>query len=510
MARREVRTMSITKCPWVSVVVVVFLTSLPASRCPGGPPAKASSADSAKAHSANAAKASSADAAAIDAVAKDIEKTARALGYSTITTDELVSLVRGWKCEQWKEKLSKARAGNTAEVAGVEEEVVKGLSETIGKQIAFDAGSQYFHLSKVVEVKKANGFGYSQLFYVLGNSIGLNVTVINVLELASGPPSAEEARAACSVSLSDGRLMIVDVAQHFLSKPFVFKETFGASGYCWELKQKDNPLGIPRRIQFSDESGLVGMIYDSVGDEYGKKGIVRRTIAYCTKAIDLNPTYSNAYVHRGAAYGKVEESENALTDFATAIRLDPKCAEAYANRGAHYNDLGQYKQVIPDCTKAIALKPSYTDAYVHRGIAYSQLNQPAKAIADLAKAIDLNPTMAEAFLARGTVYDKLGHHAVAIADYDKAIDLNPRMAQGYFNRGIAHGKLKQPAKAVIDFTRVLAINPKMAEAYLMRAVANATLNDAEAARADLRRAEALNPDLSTEVKKISTRYKLRL
>ena len=58
---------------------------------------------------------------AFDAIANDIEKSVLALGYPKSTADDLVLLVRGWKCEKWKEKLSRApdtrSTGNTADAA---------------------------------------------------------------------------------------------------------------------------------------------------------------------------------------------------------------------------------------------------------------------------------------------------------------------------------------------------------------------------------------------------------
>jgi tetratricopeptide (TPR) repeat protein len=459
----EVPVMSVTRCPSVLVVMVALLTSLQASRCLGDPPAAASSAN----------------ATTFEAVGKDIAESVLRLGYSKSNVDDLVPLVRGWggwKCEQWKEDLSKARAGNTAEAARVEEEAVKALAETIAKEIPFDAGSQYFHLSKIVVAKKANGFGYSQLFYVLGDSVGLNVTVINALESASGLPLAGEVHVACSVSLSDGRLMIVDVAQHYLSKPFVFKETFREAGNYWELKQKDNPLGLPRRIQFSDESGLVGMIYDGLANEYARTNHPKEAVAYATKAVELNPRFAEAYFHRGA----------------------------------YHNALGQYAQAIPDCTRAIVLNPTFALAYVIRGMAYRQSGEAQKAISDLSKALELNPTMAEGFIARGSVYDVLEQYAKAISDYTKAIELNPKAAQAYFNRGIACVKSGQTPRAISDFTKVIDLEPKVAQGYFVRGVANASLGKVDDAKADLRRATELNPNLRTEVRKVSSQYQLGL
>ena len=392
----------------------------------------------------------------------------------------------------------------------MQEEAIKALYETIGNEITSDKGPQYFYLPKVVKDKKANPLGYSQVFYILGNSIGLKVTVVDVLELAAGPPPVGKPHVACSVSLSDGTLIMVGIAQEVMDKPFVFKKMFGAVGNYWGLRQKDDVLGLPRRIQFVDERGLVGIIYDSLASEYAKAGHFSEAITLCTNAIALNPRYAEAYVSRGIACGKSRRSAQALSDFAKAVELDPSCAEAYSSRGAHYNDLGQYKMAIPDLSKAIELNPKYALAYCNRGIAYNESGQSAEALADLTKAIALNPKLAEAFAARGSAYDGMGQYAQAISDYDRAIALNPQMALAYFDRGIAHGKAGNSAEAISDFSKAIEIDPQMADAYFMRGVAYAALGTTDEARTDMRKATALNPGLKAEVKRVSDQYKLGL
>ena len=55
-------------------------------------------------------------------------------------------------------------------------------------------------------------------------------------------------------------------------------------------------------------------------------------IADFSKAIDLNPRMSKAFMDRGLAYASQHELRLASEDFSQAIQLNPKDAQAYMNR----------------------------------------------------------------------------------------------------------------------------------------------------------------------------------
>ncbi len=378
-----------------------------------------------------------------DALAKDIEKSVAALGYPKATADELARLARDWKCAPWKQKLSQARAAppskQTAEAAQVEEQATKALYETIGTEIGRcdekDA-AQYFHLSKVVRDKKAQSLGYSQLVYILGNSIGLKVSAIRVLELAPARrPSLELGHVACLVTLSDGNAMLVDVQNKRLDGPFVFDETFAKAGHDWVLEETDTSRDLPRRIQILNEGGLVGCFYDGLANVYSNAGQRDKAMSYSTKAIALNPND----------------------------------ATAYCTRGHGYSELGKDAEAISDLSKAIELNPKYAQAYYNRGALYAKTKESTKAVSDFTQAIALNPSWVEAYSERGSAHGKLGLHGKAISDFTKVIELSPKRAQAYSDRGYEHYKSRQYTQALYDFNKAILIDPKLAGAYYGRA-----------------------------------------
>jgi tetratricopeptide (TPR) repeat protein len=80
-----------------------------------------------------------------------------------------------------------------------------------------------------------------------------------------------------------------------------------------------------------------------------------------TKAIELNPNYSEAYVNRGDTKTKIQDYQGAIADFSKAIELNPKNSDAYYNRGVSNSKLNQKESACLDWIKAEELGD--TDAY---------------------------------------------------------------------------------------------------------------------------------------------------
>ena len=433
------------------MLATLLLGFSPGGRCLGEPPAEAASAE----------------ASAFDAIAKNIENTVLRLGYPKNTADDLVRLVRGWKLEAWKQKLAQAGSAssprNTAEIARVEEEATRALYAKMGAEIHFCSEERYFHLAAVLKDKKAQCLGYSQLLYILGNSVGLSVSVTDILELSAGPLPAREGHVACVVGRSDSTSMLVDLAQRFISSPFVFQNEYLAAGNYWELRRKDNPLGIHRRIQVWNETGLVACIDNSLGHSYAKAGQYAQAISYVNQAIELNPKYAEAFSNRGKLYGELRQHAQAISDFTKAIELNPRNAQAFYNRGNRYRELMRHAQAISDYDKAIELDPTLAWAFNNRGNTCLGLKQYAQAISDYDKAIALNPNDAEAFYNRGVAHARMGQHAQAVSDYNKAIEMNPRLAAAYAGRGITYAVQRKEGEARADLKKALDLNPALRE-----------------------------------------------
>jgi tetratricopeptide (TPR) repeat protein len=86
--------------------------------------------------------------------------------------------------------------------------------------------------------------------------------------------------------------------------------------------------------------------------------------------------------NKGRAHILKEEYEQAITPLNQAIQLHPTYVEAYYFRGTAYYNLGQFYAALADHDRAIQLKPDFVDAYYGRGAAHDALGYREQAVAD--------------------------------------------------------------------------------------------------------------------------------
>ncbi len=141
----------------------------------------------------------------------------RSLGYSDTVVEDLIRMTRAWNLTAMENKLVLARqdqrggAPSQGHIAQAEEDAAKAVALAVKTDIHISASETGHELPEVVQTKNACCLGFSQLFYVLGTSIGLRVKVISVPETASGPLPQGVGHVACLLELTDGSAMIVDL-----------------------------------------------------------------------------------------------------------------------------------------------------------------------------------------------------------------------------------------------------------------------------------------------------------
>jgi tetratricopeptide (TPR) repeat protein len=418
---------------------------------------------------------------AFDTVAKGIRQTVKKLEYPDEVGQDLVKMVSSWKCDIWKNQLDKAKWDykdkkiTADQVSQVEENIIDELYQTIRKDISYDKEFAYYDMAKIVKEKKAYCFGVTQLFYIIGYSIGMEVEFIDVLELAN-VSSLKGAHVACFFNLSNGKVIMVDLAYSFVSESFVFKEEYDEVGNYWEIKNKNNHLGIHSKIQIWDINGIIAAIYVFQGTECDNSENYTESISKYTKAIELNPRCAEIYCFRGHAYNKLSKNTEAIFDYTKAIELNPKNENAYSWRAFTYYELGQYINAIADNTKVIELDQNNANAYYSRGLANQQLDR----------------------------------YTEAVSDYSKAIELNPKSSYAYYGRGHLYFLSDKQTKAIYDLTKAIKLDPRNVDAYICRGYANAILGRTDEAKKDLQKVLELDSTLKEKVKEISDEFKLDL
>lgn len=104
------------------------------------------------------------------------------------------------------------------------------------------------------------------------------------------------------------------------------------------------------------------------------------------------------YLNRGLQSGRNGHAADAIKDFDTAIQMRPSYAQAYNDRGIAYAMLQNYAASYADFARAIQLQPDYAEAYFNRGVAHRNKGEMDDACADFRKAAAMNYDAAQVAL----------------------------------------------------------------------------------------------------------------
>ncbi|MBU2545036.1 tetratricopeptide repeat protein [Patescibacteria group bacterium] len=356
-----------------------------------------------------------------------VRKTVLELEYPETVANSFIEMISSWKTPRrqfvlpiLQGILAKAQEAfqkghiSKIQLAKTEEKIVTGLCQSIKNKIAYRR--DYFDLTKIIETRRANCFGYAQLFCILGNSIGLSVSVMNVTP----------EHVANIVDLSDGTMTVVDLIRtnDFLSERIITNSEFKGDGSYWTYKDKNHITREDKIIHILDRNELISEIHFCRGTIQYISGQSTEAIVHYDRAIELSPQCVRAYNNRGGARLMLSKHAEAISDFNKAIDLAPKYVGAYHNRGNAYLDLGQYSKAILNYTCAVELDPQFVKAYFGRGFAHLALKHYDEAVSDYTQAITLNPSYAMAYYTRAIGYAQLGERMKAMQDMLQAVALD--------------------------------------------------------------------------------------
>ncbi len=239
-------------------------------------------------------------------------------------------------------------------------------------------------------------------------------------------------------------------------------------------------------------------------DYHDLDGAWREAIREFTRAIELDPSYIEAWYDRGSLYDKQGEFEKACRDFQQVVARRPNYAARYnlavlyikrqmwaeAQQvledilGAEPNDSDAYYHLadvhlnrsndiglaIDSLKKALERDPEHLDARFALGLLYAKnrYNHPEyrqKAIDQFAQLISGNEAlqtfdqMDQAYFILGSLYDDNPADAeLAISAYQKGLDHAPS-AQVRNNLGLLYLQKKQIQKAAEEFRQAIQLEP---------------------------------------------------
>ena len=160
---------------------------------------------------------------------------------------------------------------------------------------------------------------------------------------------------------------------------------------------------------------------------------LNQAIEYLNKAVEIHPTYRNAYLLLGNAYYYKEDFLPAIAQYEKLRQLYPDFQDANKNYPVILRDAGKYYGQIKNdiakseeyLTRSYQLSANDPETLRLLGIVNGIKNDHDRAISYFEKALQLDPNVAASYVNLATAYRNKGDAVKAAEYYNKAQELDP-------------------------------------------------------------------------------------
>jgi len=135
------------------------------------------------------------------------------------------------------------------------------------------------------------------------------------------------------------------------------------------------------------------------GLKYYSKGFAenyKKAATYFEKALQIDPTYSQAALYLGRTYNALFEEDKAEHCFRKAIEIDPDYVEAHSSFAGMLMDTGNTDEAVRQLNTAVQRDPNHAMSWYLLAEAYRLKEAYPQSIEAARKAIQLTPSKAEA------------------------------------------------------------------------------------------------------------------
>ena len=212
-------------------------------------------------------------------------------------------------------------------------------------------------------------------------------------------------------------------------------------GLC-SYNLSDYPEGINNFYAFIDKVPQSAEAHLQLSQNYYYNEQLAIAIETCTKAIEFNPNYSDAYFWRAYLYIDNEQYNNGISDNLKTLELDPTDYYAAYNCGYAYNNLENKDSALYYYNKTIEINPEYCDTYNSIGLILYYKKKYEDAYDYFSKTIECDESFYYAYNNRGDVLLIFEKYQEAIIDYKKVYLYSPDNIWAFYHEGLCWDKLK--------------------------------------------------------------------
>jgi tetratricopeptide (TPR) repeat protein len=201
-------------------------------------------------------------------------------------------------------------------------------------------------------------------------------------------------------------------------------------------------------------------------DNYDNPDNIDTAVNLFQQALQLDPTYAQAYASLGDAYWKkylhtrdARLIESTRAPCEQALHLDEMLSTAHECLGTIAAGTGHYEEAVKEFGRALDAEPANDDAYTGLAHAYELLGKPAEAERTYRRVIELRPQYWAGYNWLGAFYFNQMEYPKAAEMFSKVVALVPDSFHGYDNLGAAYLGEGQYSQAIETFKRSISIRP---------------------------------------------------
>ena len=194
------------------------------------------------------------------------------------------------------------------------------------------------------------------------------------------------------------------------------------------------------------------------------------------------------------ARGKSGDFKGALDACNEALELLPSYAEAFSWRSLIWLAANQLNKAVADITRALEIKPLSGVYHVNAAnIMMRKKGMRQQALSHADRAIELSPDLPMAWCRRAQIHARAGRLRRARKDVNQAMSLSGRRHEIWFTRGLIDFLDHAPEKAIVSFNRAIQQMPRDVYSLLHRGLASEQIGKLEDARKDFEQVLEMAP-----------------
>lgn len=230
-------------------------------------------------------------------------------------------------------------------------------------------------IGRSVQVGRRRFYSFEDLIGIraakelLDKGIALQSVRRNVAALRASLPRVARPLSALRI-VADGQTLLVRDDQG------AFEPTTGQLRLDFEVSQlRDDVVRVLRRSGKPSAFTLAYQHYlEGCRFDEDERSFERAEAAY-RRAIELDPSLSNAFTNLGNLMHRAGRTQEAESFYLRALQVDPDQPEAFYNLGFLLFDRGDAKAAVLNFRRAIRSDPSFADAHFNLAMALSDLGQ---------------------------------------------------------------------------------------------------------------------------------------